>query len=256
MPDLIQVSSLTKRYSTATGDLVALEDISFRIQEREFVAVLGPSGCGKSTLLKIIAGVIPYTAGTIMLRDRTLSGPSEGLALVFQQAVLLPWRTVVDNVLLPIDVRGRRNPHFIVRAQQLLKMVGLEGFEHVHPRELSGGMQQRVSIARAIIGDPETLLMDEPFGALDAMTRDQMGWELMRIHAESGKTILFVTHSISEAILLADRVIVMTSRPGRIDEIIEIGLPRPRVPEMAVSPQFGKYYTHIRQKFGWKVAAS
>lgn len=251
---LIQIRSVSKDYHTADGRLTALDDISFDVREREFVAVVGQSGCGKSTLLKILAGVIPPSQGAITLRGHPITGPSDGLALVFQQPVLLPWRTVLDNVLLPMDVRGRRGSAEVARARELLALVGLAGFERRYPRELSGGMQQRVSIARAIIGDPEILLMDEPFGALDAMTREQMGWELMRIHAQSGKTILFVTHSITEAALLSDRVVIMSARPGRVDTIVDVELPRPRSPEMVVGERFGAYYTAIRERVGGKVA--
>ncbi len=253
MTNLIDVRNLTKTYETADGDLLAIDNISFDVREREFLAVVGPSGCGKSTLLKIIAGVIPPTEGSIALRGRPLTRAADGVALVFQQPVLLPWRTVVDNALLPVDVRGRRSPAQVEKAYDMLELVGLSGFERRYPRELSVGMQQRLSIARAIIGEPEILLMDEPFSALDAMLREQMGWELMRIHAESGKTILFVTHSIIEAVLLADRVIVMTPRPGHLDEMVELSLPRPRTPETLVTEQFGAYYTHIRKKFGGRL---
>ncbi len=253
MTNLIEVHNLTKVYETADGDLLALDDISFDVREQEFLAVVGPSGCGKSTLLKILAGVATPTYGGFTLRGQPLTNASDGVALVFQQPLLLPWRTVLDNVLLPIDVRGLRSPIQLERAYRLLELVGLSGFERRYPRELSDGMQQRVSIARAIIGDPDILLMDEPFSALDAMLREQMGWELMRIHAEAGKTILFVTHSIIEAVLLADRVIVITPRPGRLDEIVELDLPRPRVPETLASEQFGAYYTHIRRKFGGRL---
>jgi len=253
MPNLIEVRNLAKVYETEDGDLIALDDVSFDVREGEFLAVVGPSGCGKSTLLKIIAGIVPPTEGSLTLHGRPFAKVAEGLALVFQQPVLLPWRRVLDNVLLPMDVAGQRSPATVEKARDLLELVGLNGFERRYPRELSVGMQQRLSIARAIIGDPEILLMDEPFSALDAMLREQMGFELMRIHAESGKTILFVTHSIIEAVLLADRVIVMTPRPGHLDETIELSLPRPRTPETMVTEQFGAYYAHIRRKVGGKV---
>ena len=240
---VIAVHALTKRYAARTGTVSALEEISFSVAEGEFVAVVGPSGCGKSTLLKILAGILPATAGEARLRGTAIAGPRKDIGVVFQSPVLFPWRSVLDNVLLPIDVQGLGREGHRRDALDLLSLVGLQGFENRYPWELSGGMQQRVAITRALVHDPALLLMDEPFGALDAMTRDELNLELLRIWGESGgarKTIVFVTHSISEAVFLADRVVVLTPRPGRVARIFEVTLPRPRTMASRASPDFGR----------------
>jgi NitT/TauT family transport system ATP-binding protein len=211
--------------------------------------VVGPSGCGKSTLLKILAGILRRTSGRVTLRERPVDGPSRDVGVVFQAPVLLPWRNVLQNVMLPIDIQRRERVEYEKRARYYLKLVGLEGFERKYPNELSGGMQQRVGISRALVHEPALLLMDEPFGALDAMTREAMNLELLRIWKESRKTVLLVTHSIPEAVFLADRVIVMTPRPGRISEIIQVDLPRPRGLEIINSEPFGRYVLGIRRHF-------
>jgi len=247
---LISVSGLNKIYRTREGvDIQALTDASFEIGEGEFITVVGPSGCGKTTLLKILAGILSRTSGEVELRQRPLNGPSRDVGVVFQAPVLLPWRNVLENVMLPVEIQGRDRLAFEVRARDYLKLVGLEGFERKYPNELSGGMQQRVGISRALVHEPALLLMDEPFGALDAMTRESMNLELLRIWKESRKTVLLVTHSIPEAVFLADRVIVMTPRPGRISEIIEVDLPRPRELEIINSEHFGRYVAAIRRHF-------
>ena len=247
---LISVGGLSKTYRTREGvDIRALTDANFTIAEGEFVTVVGPSGCGKSTLLKILAGILRRTSGEVTLRSRPVDGPSRDVGVVFQAPVLLPWRNVLQNVMLPIHIQGRDTAQFEKRARDYLKLVGLEGFERKYPNELSGGMQQRVGITRALVHEPALLLMDEPFGALDAMTREAMNLELLRIWKESRKTVLLVTHSIPEAVFLADRVIVMTPRPGRISEIIPIDLPRPRTLEMINSERFGRYVAAIRRHF-------
>ena len=244
---VIAVDSLVKVYETRDGTNVhALGPITFDVRPGEFIAVVGASGCGKSTLLKMLAGLVTTTSGTLALNGRAVEGPQREIGMVFQDAVLLPWRTVLDNVLLPAEVLGLDKRASRVRALELLAMVGLQDFHEKYPQELSGGMQQRVSIARALLHEPKLLLMDEPFGALDAMTREAMSLEVLRIWAQSGKTIIFVTHSISEAVLLADRVVVMTSRPGRIARIVDIDLPRPRDLDMVNSDQFGVYARTIR----------
>ena len=247
---LISVAGLGKIYRTREGnDIHALTDANFAIAEGEFVTVVGPSGCGKSTLLKILAGILRRTSGEVLLRQRAVDGPSREVGVVFQAPVLLPWRNVLENVMLPVEIQRRDRALYERRARDYLKLVGLEGFEGKYPNELSGGMQQRVGISRALVHEPALLLMDEPFGALDAMTREAMNLELLRIWQESRKTVLLVTHSIPEAVFLADRVIVMTPRPGRISEIMKIHLPRPRGLEIINSEPFGRYVAAIRRHF-------
>jgi NitT/TauT family transport system ATP-binding protein len=247
---LISVSGLSKIYRTREGrDIEALTGAGFEIGEGELVTVVGPSGCGKSTLLKILAGILRRTAGEVRLRGRPVDGPSRDVGVVFQAPVLLPWRTVLQNVMLPVEIQGRDRERYEIRARHYLRLVGLDGFEGKYPNELSGGMQQRVGISRALVHEPALLLMDEPFGALDAMTREAMNLELLRIWQESRKTVLLVTHSIPEAVFLADRVIVMTPRPGRISEIITVDLPRPRRLEIINSERFGRYVAAIRRHF-------
>ena len=244
--EAIAVQELSKLYPTRDGSVHALQQISFSVSEGEFVAVVGPSGCGKSTLLKILAGILPASKGEARLRGTPITGPRRDIGVVFQSPVLLPWRSILDNVLLPIDVqRLGRDGHLKV-AMDLLRLVGLEGFERRYPWELSGGMQQRVAITRALIHDPAMLLMDEPFGALDAMTREQMNLELQRIWLERKKTVLFITHSIPEAVFLADRVLVMTPRPGSIMDDVQVKIPRPRALEVMNFPEFGPYVHCIR----------
>ncbi len=252
---MIVVSSLEKTYATRGRTQVhALAGISVEIGAGEFITIVGQSGCGKTTLLKILAGLLQRSAGSVTLRGRPVDEPSRDIGIVFQDPVLLPWRTVFDNVMLPVEVLGLEGKASANRARELLGLVGLAGFEDKYPHELSGGMRQRVAIARALVHDPSLLLMDEPFGALDAMTREFMNLELLRIWKESGKTIVFITHSIPEAAFLADRVIVMSARPGRIKEIVEVKLPRPRDLDMMASDEFGVYTRRIRHLFdakGW-----
>jgi len=247
MAVFIGVENVSKRYQTRSRTVVsALDGVSLDVHADEFLTIVGPSGCGKSTLLKLIGGLLPPTEGTIRVRGKPLDGPSPDVGMVFQSPVLLPWRNVVDNILFPIEILGRSRSQYRTEAERLIALVGLAGFERSVPRELSGGMQQRVSICRALIHDPPLLLMDEPFGALDAMTREEMGMELLRVWSERRKTVVFVTHSIPEAILLADRVAVMTARPGRIVDVVAIDLPRPRSIKMEFSPDFQKYAEAIR----------
>jgi len=241
--------ALTKVYPARAGAVHALEAIDFEVADREFVAIVGPSGCGKSTLLKILAGLIPATGGMALLRGTPIVGPRRDIGMVFQSPVLFPWRTVLHNVLLPVDVQGLGRERLHRSALDLLRLVGLDGFENRYPWELSGGMQQRVAMVRALIHDPAMLLMDEPFGALDAMTREQMNLELQRIWLERRKTVVFITHSIPEAVFLADRVLVMTARPGRITEIVAVTLPRPRSLDIMSTPEFGTHVRRIRAHF-------
>ena len=243
---LISVSNLTKQYG-GPESLVALEDISLTVGSGEFVSIVGPSGCGKSTLLKIIAGLLQHTKGRITLGGAPIREPSRDVGVVFQAPVLLPWRTILENVLFPIEIRTGQPKQYRDRAMELLEMAGLRGFDGRYPHELSGGMQQRAAIVRALVQDPRVLLMDEPFGALDAMTREQMNMELLRIWSKFKKTVVFVTHSIPESVLLSDKVVVMTPRPGRIAEVIQIDLPRPRDLSVINTEAFGSYATRIRK---------
>ena len=238
MIDLDGVSMVYR--SRGKGSVTALDDLHLRIDEREFVTLVGPSGCGKSTVLKLVSGLLGASSGQVRIHGQPVRGPRREMGFVFQTPVLLPWRTVRDNVLLPIEMLGQPVREHAARADELLAKVGLDGFQKAHTWELSGGMQQRVGICRALIHDPEILLMDEPFAALDAMTRETIGLELLRIWEERRKTVLFVTHSIPEAVLLADRVVVMTPRPGRIASVIPIDLPRPRTVELRASEAFGR----------------
>ena len=224
----IAIRGIRKVFGAETGAVVALDGIDLDIEPGEFVAVVGPSGCGKSTLLRIIAGLTPATAGSVSVFGKEVSGPVTDCGVVFQQPILLDWRTVIENVLFNIDMRRLDPKVYRPRAQALLAAVGLADFADKHPYELSGGMRQRAAIARALVHEPPLLLMDEPFGALDALTREQMRLDLERIWLETKKTVFFITHSIDEAVLLSDRVVVMSPRPGQIETILEIDLPRPR----------------------------
>jgi NitT/TauT family transport system ATP-binding protein len=243
----IVISHVTKRYVMAQrGELLALRDVSFEAGRGEFISIVGPSGCGKSTLLRIVAGLRPATVGTVTVAGRAVRAPIPDIGMVFQAPVLLKWRSILQNVLLPAELAGKDAGALQARAEQLLDMAGLKGFDDKLPRELSGGMQQRAALCRALLLDPPLLLMDEPFGALDAMTRDDMALELLRIWGErdlareARKTVLFVTHSISEAVFLSDRVVVMSPRPGRIAADLPIDLPRPRTVELRASEAFGR----------------
>jgi len=230
-------------YATASGPVEALRDINLAVGRGELVAIVGPSGCGKSTLLRIIAGLRPPSRGRVQVDGRPVVRPIPSVGMVFQAPVLLKWRTIEDNVLLPAELSRLDPRDYRARAAQLLRLVGLAEFAQKLPRELSGGMQQRASLCRALLLDPPLLLMDEPFGALDAMTRDEMNLELLRVWGQGSgkerKTIVFVTHSIPEAVFLADRVIVMTSRPGRLGRVFDVPLPRPRTAASRARPDFG-----------------
>ena len=248
---LIAVSHLEKTYLTRSGSQIrALTDVTLDVADGEFITIVGPSGCGKTTLLRILGGLLSASSGSVELLGRRVSGPSRKVGMVFQDPVLLPWRTVLENVMLPVVVLrlDRRTHHR--RALDLLALVGLTGFEDRYPHELSGGMRQRVSLPRALVHDPVLLLMDEPFGALDAMTREAMNLELQRIWRESGKTVAFITHSIPEAAFLGDRVVVMSPRPGRIVDVVTVELGRPRDLDMLGSDSFGVYTRKIRQMLG------
>ncbi len=225
---LLEIRGLYKLFSSEGKEMEALHNINLSIEENEFVCFIGPSGCGKTTLLRIIAGLEEPSSGTVTLAGDPIKGPGPERGMVFQEYSLFPWRTVLDNVAFGLELKGVPAAERQARGRQYLKMVGLERFEARYPHELSGGMKQRVAIARALVNDPRALLMDEPFGALDAQTRNIMQSELLRIWEEKRKTVVFVTHSVDEAIYLADRIVIMSARPGRIKDIIEISLPRPR----------------------------
>jgi NitT/TauT family transport system ATP-binding protein len=229
-------------YDTASGTVEAIRDVSLDVRNGEFVAIIGPSGCGKSTLLRIAAGLRPASAGQLTFRGEPVTDVLRSVGMVFQAPILLPWRSILDNVLLGAQLSGARVGAYRARALELLEMAGLADFAAKYPKELSGGMQQRVSLCRALLLDPAVLLMDEPFGALDAMTRDEMNLELMRIwgQREDRKTVLFVTHSIPEAVFLADRVVVMSARPGQIARVVDVPLTRPRSIEQRATALFGE----------------
>lgn len=220
----LMIQGLNKRY----GDLAALKNVSFDVKDGEFVCVIGPSGCGKTTLLRIVAGLTPPTSGCVIVDGEEIRGPSRDRGFVFQEYTLLPWRTARENIELGLELQGIAKEECFKLAQKYIDLVRLKGFEDAYPKELSGGMQQRVAIARALITDPEIILMDEPFGALDAQTRNLMQEELLRIWQTSNKTILFVTHNVDEAVFLADRIIVLTARPGKVKKVITVGIPHPR----------------------------
>lgn len=246
---LIRVEGVSLTYKTVSGHYTkALDKTDLDVFKNEFLAIVGPSGCGKSTLLKAVTGLLRPTEGRITIGDSTVDGPQADVGMVFQNPALLPWKTVLGNVLYSADVLGFNRADATSAARRLLEMVGLTGFEARLPRELSGGMQQRASLCRALIHNPGLLVMDEPFGALDAMTREELGFELLRIWQSQIKTVIFVTHSISEAVILADRVVVMTDRPGRISKIFNIGLERPRDPTTELAPEFAAYVHDIRNE--------
>lgn len=225
---MIQLDQVGQVFESRDGSVHALEGIDLEVQENEFVTLIGRSGCGKSTLLRLIAGLLEPTKGWVQVAGELVTAPRPDVSVMFQRPALLPWRTVLSNVMLPVEIAGGDRRQYRDRAQQLLHLVGLTGFENKLPHELSGGMQQRVSLCRSLITRPKVMLMDEPFSALDALTRAEMSEELQRIKMELSTTIVFVTHSIEEAILLADRVVVMSPRPGRIREIVDVRIPRPR----------------------------
>jgi NitT/TauT family transport system ATP-binding protein len=242
--------AVTKEYAADTGPLLALDRITFGVAPGEFVSIIGPSGCGKSTLLKMTLGLVQPSAGRILIDQRPVAGPQVNIGMVFQTPALPPWRRVLDNVLLPIEVLDMRRADFRDKAKELLALVGLQGFEDRWPRELSGGMSQRVGICRALIHDPGLLLMDEPFGALDAMTRESLQALIQGIWQETRKTILFVTHSIDEAVLLSDRVILLSPRPGQVAQEVAIDLARPRTAQSRSLPGFQSYALGLRHILG------
>ena len=243
---ILVVRDLSVTFPDSNGGLHALAGVSFEVSPREFVAVLGPSGSGKSTLLRILAGLLAPTGGSFTFAG----GQQPRIGMVFQQANLMPWRTTIQNLLLPLEIEGMPAEAAQARAQDLIDLVGLQGFETAWPRDLSGGMAQRVAIARALIHDPDILLLDEPFGSLDALTREHMWTELSNIWQRRRKTVIMVTHSINESLFLADRVLVLTQRPGRVKLDFEVDLPRPRNEEMRYTAHFGKLARKLKQTIG------
>jgi NitT/TauT family transport system ATP-binding protein len=240
----LTLNNLSVTFPNGNGGLEALRDISFKVQPREFLCVLGPSGCGKTTLLRVLAGLLRPTSGEITFHEHSGILPETGF--VFQNANLMPWRNVLQNITLPLELSNATQDEILEKAADLIDLVGLQGFDGNWPKDLSGGMAQRVALARALIHDPDLLLLDEPFGALDALTRERMGTELLRIWQARQKTVVMVTHSISEAVFLADRVLVLSSRPGSVSLDLKIDLPRPRVEEMRYSDHFGKLARKIK----------
>jgi NitT/TauT family transport system ATP-binding protein len=247
MEPLLVAKSISKNFLNGSGYLVAVKNISFSVMPQEFLCVVGPSGCGKTTLLKLLAGLLEPTFGEIFFEGEKLLKPKRRIGFVFQDANLMPWRTVHDNIALPLELQGISAVEIEPRTQNLIQLVGLETFENNLPRDLSGGMAQRVAIARALIHNPDLLLLDEPFGALDALTRERMGSELMRIWSARRVTVVMVTHSISEAVLLSDRIIVLSSRPGTVCLDLTNHLPRPRTLEMTHTETFGELAHSVRE---------
>ncbi|GFM19901.1 MULTISPECIES: ABC transporter ATP-binding protein [Mycobacteriaceae] len=254
--DVIAIDGLTVTFSSKRATVTALEDIDLRVADGEFVAIAGPSGCGKSTLLKVVAGLTDASSGDVRLRGTPVQGPQREIGYVFQRAALLEWRSVRKNILLQAEMRGMPRQAAQQRCDQLIEMTGLTGFEQALPHELSGGMQQRVSLCRALLHQPRVLLMDEPFGALDALTREKMNVELHRIWRETGTTVVLVTHSVAEAVYLANRVVVMGPRPGRIIETLDVDLPAERdYGETMERPEFIRVANRVRELLGSSSAA-
>jgi NitT/TauT family transport system ATP-binding protein len=248
---LISVNGVSKSYETRRGERVlAIGEVNLQLAQQEFVSLIGPSGCGKSTLLHIASGLLKPTTGEVLVRGESRPIRAEEFGMVFQDAVLFPWLTIRQNVEMPAQILRIPKKVYKPRAAQLLDLVGLTGFGEMYPRELSGGMQQRASIARALIHDPELLLMDEPFGAVDAITRETLNIELQRIRTVARKSVLFVTHSISEAVFLSDRVVIMSSRPSEIRNVIDIDLPADRGPELIESPEFNNIVRKVHRELG------
>jgi len=246
----VEISGVSKTYRTARGERVhALDAVSLDLKAGEFVSIVGPSGCGKSTLMMLISGLIPASTGEIRVGGRPVAGPAPEAGIVFQRDLLLEWRTILANVLLPCEIKHQDRSRYTDKARHLLAMVGLGGFEEKYPSELSGGMRQRVAICRALVQEPGLLLMDEPFGALDALTREQMNLDLQRMWGEARNTVLFITHSIEEAVFLSDRVMIMSPRPGRILDVLAVGQERPRGAHTRSERRFAECIEHIRQLF-------
>jgi NitT/TauT family transport system ATP-binding protein len=244
-PAILVVDDIDMRFHTPEGDITALDHVSFNVTPGEFLAVIGPSGCGKSTLFNIIGGLLGGYSGTVTVAGEKMSGPHASIGMVFQEESTFPWRNVVANVAFPLEISGMGKRERIERARHFVSMVGLDGFEKRYPAELSGGMRQRVSMARTLASEPKILLMDEPFAALDEQTRLLLGDKVLQIQQQLNQTMLLITHNITEAVQLADRILVMTYRPGRVKRMVDIKLPRPRTSEIVSSEAFGRYVAQI-----------
>ena len=244
-PAILVVDDLVMRFTTGEGDIIALDHVSFGVKPGEFLAVIGPSGCGKSTLFNVVGGLLGGYLGKVAVDGKTIFGPHASIGMVFQEESTFPWRNVVDNVAFPLEIAGVPKSERIDRARHFISMVGLDGFERRYPSELSGGMRQRVSMARTLASEPKILLMDEPFAALDEQTRLLLGDKVLQIQQQLKQTTLLITHNITEAVQLADRILVMTYRPGRVKRIVDIKLPRPRTSEIVSSEAFGRYVAQI-----------
>jgi NitT/TauT family transport system ATP-binding protein len=249
-PAVFEVDNLYKVFHTDSGGVMALRDINLDVRPGEFLSFVGPSGCGKSTLLNVMAGLLPASHGKVRFNGARIDSPQRDIGMMFQTSVLFPWRTVLENVLMPIEIFGWDKKKYRPRALELLGAVGLESFIGAYPSQLSGGMQQRASLARVLLYDPSVLLLDEPFGALDEFTRENMNLELLRIWTDTGKTVIFVTHNINEAVFLSDRVVVMTPRPGEVARVLDVDLPRPRVLEVMKDQRFADKVFEVRELLG------
>ena len=242
---ILVVENIVKRFETPDGVLTAVEDVSFAVAPGEFLAVIGPSGCGKSTLFNVIGGLLDGYDGRVMVGGDTVRGPHPSVGMIFQEESTFPWRTVIDNVAFPLEIAGMAKAERLEKARHFVEMVGLDGFERRYPAELSGGMRQRVSMARTLASEPKIMLMDEPFAALDEQTRLLLGDKVLQIQQDLKQTTLLITHNLTEAVQLSDRILVMTYRPGKTKRIVEIKLPRPRTSEIVGSDDFGRYVAQI-----------
>ncbi len=247
---LVRLENVSKKYQSGDKEIIALSGLNLEVKEGEFLSLLGPSGCGKSTALNIMGGLLESTEGTVTIDSEPMVKPRRDIGMMFQQAVMFPWRTTLENVLLPIEVFGLNKKDYLAKAQELLEMVGITEFSNSYPWQLSGGMQQRAALCRVLIHHPKLLLLDEPFGALDEFTRESMNQELLRLQKHSGSTAVLVTHNISEAVFMSDRIAVMTSRPGRLVGVIEVPFERPRTSELYAHPEFTKLVVQARQMLG------
>jgi NitT/TauT family transport system ATP-binding protein len=242
---ILKVADIVVRYETAEGPIVAVDDVSFTVRPGEFLSVIGPSGCGKSSLFNVIGGLLTQHQGAVSVAGETINGPHRSIGMVFQEESTFPWRTVTDNVAFPLELVGMQRAKRVERAQHFISLVGLDGFEKRYPGELSGGMRQRVSLARTLASEPKILLMDEPFAALDEQTRLLLGDKVLQIQQALKQTTLLITHNITEAVQMSDRILVMTYRPGKVKRIVDIDLPRPRNSEIVGSEAFGRYVAQI-----------
>jgi NitT/TauT family transport system ATP-binding protein len=243
--DILKVADVTVRYETAEGPIVAVDDVSLTVKPGEFLSVIGPSGCGKSTLFNVIGGLLSQHQGTVTVAGETITAPHKSIGMVFQEESTFPWRNVTDNVAFPLELVGMARAKRNERARYFISLVGLDGFENRYPGELSGGMRQRVSLARTLASEPKILLMDEPFAALDEQTRLLLGDKVLQIQQQLKQTTLLITHNITEAVQMSDRILVMTYRPGKVKRIVDINLPRPRTSEIVTSEAFGRYVAQI-----------